>query len=139
MEGIIKQLILHKSDKITVQFVRYAVVGGVATVVDWAVFFCSMSFLFTGYITALVVSFSLGTLVNYILSRAWVFNVGRTQILPEFIYFTLIGAAGLILSVVVMRFLVEVLVFIPMAARIITTVVTLIWNFTARKFLVFNR
>ncbi len=139
MEGIIRQLILQKSDRISVQFIRYAIVGGVATAVDWGVFYCSISFLFTGYITALVISFSLGTLVNYVLSRVWVFNVSRMHILSEFIYFTLIGAAGLIISVVVMRFLVEVLVLIPMAARIITTVVTLVWNFTARRFLVFNR
>lgn len=137
MEEILRNLILSKSDKLSVQFIRYAVVGGIATCVDWGIFYLFEAVLRTHYLIALVVAFMTGITVNFILSKLWVFNAGRYQLRKEFLYFTVIGLIGLLFSVVMMKFMIELLNVLPMIARMLTTFVILSWNFTARKYVLF--
>lgn len=137
MEGILRELVLNKSDRLSVQFLRYIVVGGVSTIVDWIIFYSCIRWGNIGYISALVPAFTAGIAVSYAMSKMWVFNTNKYDQVSEFIYFIIIGIIGLFISFITMKFFIEILAVIPMLARIMTTVITLVWNFGARKYLLF--
>jgi putative flippase GtrA len=112
-------------------------VGGIATVADWGLFYLCEAVVKIHYLLALVMAFIAGIIVNFILSKIWVFNSKRYQLKKEFIFFTIIGLLGLIFSILMMKSMIEFLNILPMIARMLTTFLVLIWNFAARKYLLF--
>jgi len=87
---------VKKSDRTSVQFLRYLVVGGIATAADVGVVALCAYLFKTGELAANVVGFTIGLTVNYILSILWVFEKSKvTGRLGEFITFAAIGLVGL--------------------------------------------
>lgn len=132
-------LILQKQNNTLVQLIKYCFVGGVATVADIGVLYLLSEKLLVHYLIANVFSFICGLLVNYFLSCVWVFETkaeaNKTQ---EFVVFTVIGVIGLSFNSAIMYILVEYLKFIVMHAKVVATILVLLWNFFARKKFVFN-
>ena len=78
------------------EFFRYVVVGGIAFVCDAGTLFALTRFLKVNYLISAPIGFTLGIVVNYLLSRTWVFERRRLQNTPvEVTIFTLIGVVGL--------------------------------------------
>ncbi|MDP2947234.1 MAG: GtrA family protein [Nanoarchaeota archaeon] len=135
----ISDLLFKKTDKIFVQMFRYTFVGGIAFVVD----FCALAF-FTEiigihYLVSAAIAFLLGLAINYILSTAWVFTK-RTfkNKYIEFGFFALIGIVGLGLNELFIWFFTEHIHFYYLFSKIISTIFVYLWNFFARRFLLFR-
>lgn len=123
----------------TGQFTRYLVVGGLAFAIDFGTLYALTEFAHLRYLTSAAIAFVLGLITNYTLSRVWVFQrrtLSSTSL--EFAAFTAIGLIGLGLNQAGLWLLTERAHLHYMASKTLTTGVVFVWNFGARKALLFR-
>ncbi len=134
-----------KVKNLITQFVRYTIVGGIAFIVD----FLTLSIIYKillynfhyGLFLGTAAGFIVGTIVNYCISRRFVFSKDTSRIKNiffEFLIYTIIGILGLLLTEVGMYIGVEVFLFNYAITKILVAGVVLLWNFLVRRFLVFK-
>lgn len=142
--------LLFKSDSTLIQFIRYSFVGFIATAADMLVFHILSNVISINHIISNSISFICGLVVNYVLSRRWVFNAAAGFSIKEFIMFSLIGVIGLGLSDMILYILVDLgillwfihldsIEYIKLISKCIAVIIVLMWNFIARKKIVFNK
>lgn len=121
------------------EFFRYVLVGGIAFIFDTSTLFSLTQFLKVNYLISAPVGFIVGTAVNYVLSRKWVFERRRLTSTPaEMTVFTLIGVVGLGLNEVILWVFQAKLGIFYLFAKGVSGVVVLGWNFGARKITLFR-
>ena len=117
---------------------KYALVGGVAFLLDFSMLFLLTEYLHLYYILSATVAFIAGLLCNYVLSVRWVFNErALSNKLAEFFVFSLIGVIGLLLNDGLIWSLTEVGKLHYLSSKIGATVVVFFWNFFARRQVLF--
>ncbi|WP_211224443.1 GtrA family protein [Eremococcus coleocola] len=131
--GIVLKTIQH----LIKQIMDFAIVGVIATVIDYMIFVFIYNLLGWHYNVATVIAFSLSTIFNYWASMKYVFKskYAKEDRHREFMIFVGLSIIGLILNVVLMRFSVETLQIIPNIAKILVTGVVMVFNFVTRKLL----
>ena len=128
------------------EFIRYAIVGGIAFVADFStlvltqeVFFKTFSY---GVYIATVCGFIVGLAVNYLLSLKFVFTAekdrGKGRSVGAFLVFGVIGLIGLWWTELGMWIGIAVLGWNYMIVKILVTGAVLAWNYLGRKLLIFN-
>ena len=124
------------------QFCRYFVTGGLAFVVDFGLFALALYVLGIHYLVANLLGLVGGTTVNYILSFGWVFSSQKRRMekhkVIETTIFVSIGLLGMLFNEGLMYVFVDMLNLQEMFAKIIAAAIVLIWNFAARKFILFQ-
>lgn len=142
------------------ELLRYALVGGVATVVDWTVLFVFTEYVFPslsyGVYLAHVFSFLSGLNTNFFLSNRFVFTAvhqkERGRDWKAFLLFGVIGVIGLLMTELGawlsdLLFGAKTLLFtvfgldvrVYLVTKAILTVIVFLWNYLARKILVYDR
>lgn len=134
---MLKELLLQKSSRLSIQFFRYFIVGGIATVFDIGFLYFFTEFLLIYYLVSAALAFLVGVIVNYTLSKLWVFDKSRYSFGPEFIIFFIIGIVGLGLNELILYVSVEFFSLWYMTAKIISVIIVFCWNFFARKKILF--
>jgi putative flippase GtrA len=125
------------------KLVKYLAVGVVGTLVDWTVFYALIDFIGLFYPFAKVISYSMGTVVNFFLNRRFTFQNTYKKLHYQFVSFALIAVIGLALQEAVMYVLVQYVfdsstslwIF---AANVIATLVGFVWTFIANKKITFR-
>lgn len=136
----LKGLFLHKSNNIFLQLFRYTFVGGFAFVVDFGLLYILTEYAHLHYLLSATISFLVGLIVNYIISVIWVFSKSvYSNKAVEFLLFTGVGVIGLGINNVCLWLLSDVFMVWYMYSKVLTTVITYLWNFFARKFILFNK
>lgn len=121
------------------EFARYVIVGGTATVCDAVTLFSVTEFLKVNYLISAPIGFMVGTVVNYALSRSWVFQRRTLKSKPaELTIFTLTGVVGLGLNEGILWYFQSRLGVYYLFAKGVSGCVVLAWNFGARKLLLFR-
>lgn len=121
-----------------VQFFRYGIVGGIAFVADYGSLYLLTEFFHLHHLISAAIAFCIGLAVNYAFSTKWVFGESRFRgKWAEFTVFALIGVAGLGLNELIIWFFSDILPLHYMASKLISTAVVFLWNFLARKFIIF--
>ncbi len=122
------------------QFFRYAFVGGWATIADWGVFALFNEIVRLHYLISAPIAFLMGLTVNYLLSKKFVFSTENSNHLAstEFAAYGIIGIIGLLMTMVIMWILTEFAGLLPIISKIIATAIVLVWNFLARKFVLYK-
>lgn len=118
----------------------YSLGAGAAFAVDFGLLYAQVEFLGIHYLVAATVSFLAGTAVVYWVSVRHAFehrSVADRR--KEFLYFTAIGAAGILLNILLMATLVGGFGLHYLLAKIGTAAVTFVANLGARKWLLFTR
>lgn len=114
---------------------KYFIVGGVCTVLDFALLFALTKWGGMPPVSASVVSFMAGTLLNYYLCTLWIFKVRRVANPKlEMTYYLIITAVGLGINSVVIWWLTSSFGHDVMVSKLGATFVTYWWNFGARKY-----
>ncbi len=92
-------------NKSVLQFVKFAVVGGGATVVDYLVFFLFSRILITGLFSGQVLkqvskslSFIVSAAVNYYFNRKWTFQSHDKNVTTQTLKFYVVAGVGLIFN-----------------------------------------
>ena len=124
---------------LAVQFLRYLIVGGVAFLADFGTLALLTSGFGWHYLQSAAVAFGIGTVFNYIFSVRWVFDVRAVKNHRlEFLFFVLIGLAGLGINHLLLWMLTDGLNVHYLQSKLVTAGGVLIWNFAARKLLLFS-
>ena len=111
------------------QAVFYTFVGAIATAVDHGSFYVLNLLCTIDYKIAVSMSFTIGSVVNYILNKQITFNDRTKQIVTQLSVFTVLGIISLLMSVFLMFIQVKLMGMLAMPARIITTGIMLTVNF----------
>ena len=127
------------------EFFKYAIVGGIAFVVDFTTLWLCQEFIFYkityGVYWATACGFAAGLVVNYVLSILYVFTeakkTGKGRTVKAFVIFTVIGIVGLGLTEVGMWCGLQ-LHFDYRFVKIVVTGIILLYNYIARKIIIFR-
>lgn len=120
-------------------FLCYVLCGGLATIFDWGSFYVASYLLKWHYVLAVILSFSLGTLVNYISNKFITFHNFYKNIPLQFGVFLVGAGSALLLTALMMLLLVEYFHYSKMGARILVTGIMLFYNFNFHRYLTFGR
>ena len=150
----------QKNKGIILEILRFLLVGGLATVIDFAVFELCMYVLFStldetlNLVLSTTCGFVVGLIFNYIFSIIFVFKGAKedkkTQTIQAFLLFTLIGVIGLGIKIGIQtggNALMNVIFsdatgfwawFIDTFVYGVATLIVLVWNYIGRKLLIFK-
>lgn len=160
----IKALFTGETDNTFIQFFRYCFVGGFAFVVDFGVLTLLVELFNIPHIVSATISFIAGLATNYILSTFWIFKSSKVNNkLAEFAIFAGIGVVGLLLNDAIIWLFQDILgknlllggsseavgdyvdyyifgkIQYYMVGKVTATVVSFVWNFVARKLILFSK
>lgn len=127
-----------KRTKPKLKIVRYFFVGGIAAVVDIALFAIFAKYLGYNYIAVACVSFFAATLVNYLISIKFVFESGaRHGKKKEVSLVYLVSGVGLGLNLLILYISISILGIEKITSKVIATGLVFFWNYYARKHFIF--
>jgi putative flippase GtrA len=140
LKSFIRQLFLHKSPDIRIQAFRYLISGGTAFLVDAGLLaLLTESFGEQHLLLWTAIAFSVGLLITYLFSILWVFDKRSLKNRSaEILIFVLIGICGLGLTEALMWLITGKAGLHYMVSKIITTVIVFVWNFAAKKLILFR-
>lgn len=116
------------------QIIKFGFVGGTAFFIDAGILLL-LTKLGINYLIANILSFSVSVIYNYILSMKFVFNVKETNSQKNFFQFIVLSIIGLGINELIMKICVEKLLISVLIAKIIATIIVMIYNFITRKIL----
>ncbi|MDO4670756.1 MAG: GtrA family protein [Aerococcus sp.] len=119
------------------QFIKFGIVGVVATVIDFAVYFVLTDVIGIHYLIANLLSFSISTVFNYWASMRYVFEskyVGKDRAREAVIFVTL-SILGLGVQQLSLWLAVTKLLLGTTFGKIAATAVSMVFNFVTRKWL----
>ena len=118
-----------------VQLLKYILVGGLCTVLDFLLLYILVNYLDINYLVSSVISFMSGTFLNYFLCVNWIFDVRVVRKKhQELLYYILITGVGLGINTSLIWIFTEFAGFYFMISKIVAVFVTFWWNFCARKY-----
>lgn len=119
-------------------FLKYCLVGAIATIVDYSLLFGLTEFLGLWYMFSATFGFIGGATTNYLLNRIWTFENNDKRIGRQVGIFLMIAGIGIILNNGILAVGVEIFGIWYMLAKVISTAITLIWNFIGHKYITFR-
>jgi putative flippase GtrA len=133
--------------KLLQEFCRYAFIGGTAFLVDIGLLYLFKNYVFYNYenvgvYISAIIGFIGGLIFNYYFSLVFVFDSARKnkkgRSLNSFIVFAAIGIAGLLLTEIGMFVGIQIFAMQYLLVKLLIAMVVLIWNYEARKILIFR-
>jgi putative flippase GtrA len=112
------------------QFLRFCVVGAIATGLQYAVLIVGVEKLHAAAPVASAVGFAISACVNYALNYRFTFASEKPHQLAAS-RFAVVAATGLIINTVLMLILNDAMHLRYLWAQVIATVIVLLWNFFA--------
>jgi putative flippase GtrA len=124
------------------QFASYIIVGGVATLVEWGLFWLFFYPLKWNQNLAFTIAFILSTLANMLLGRLLTFknskiinqsNNKKLNVIKETTLIYLVSIVGYIFNILLLNFFTGVFKINPMISKMLATGIVFFWNYLARK------
>ena len=134
-KSVIKTVRKNKDVK---DFMLYLIVGGLATIVEWGIFFLLNQLLNINHLLATAIAFIFSTIANWGFGRLLVFKHSHESLSKELTKIYATSIIGLIINECIMYLGVDILGAHAMLIKIIATGVAFIWNFLVRKHLIYN-
>lgn len=122
------------------EIIKYLISGGFAFLADFATLYLLTEFLGLYYYVSVGLGFLVGVVIVYILNTRWVFKYrAQKNKNYEFLIFLVIAIDGLCLNLILVPFFTEIAELYYLISKVITTIIVLFWNYTARKYFLFSR
>lgn len=123
-----------KNNKLMIQILKFGIVGGIATAIDFAVFFILHELLGINTIISNICSFTISVIYNYIASVKWVFDVDKSKNKKtQFILFIVFSVIGLGLNTIIVYVCTDIMKLYSMIGKVLATGVVMVFNFITRK------
>ena len=123
-----------KNNKLLMQIIKFVIVGGIATIIDFVIFFLLHEILKINTLISNITSFSISVIYNYIASVKWVFDVDKDKNKKEqFIIFIVLSIIGLIINTIIVYICIDVIKMYSIIGKILATAIVMVFNFVTRK------
>jgi putative flippase GtrA len=137
---LIKRLFINETSSWFIQLFRYLFVGGFSFIVDYGLLYFLTEYLHLYYLLSATISFIAGLITNYLISTSWIFTKSKLKNrTAEFAIYGIIGVVGLFFNNIILYFLTDYIHIHYMISKLITTAIVLVWNFAARKYILYNK
>ena len=118
--------------KLLVQIFKFVIVGGIATLIDWIIYFICYHFIGIEPLIANIISFTISVIYNFWASIKYVFDV-KGDNKKNFIIFVVFALIGLGINEIIIFLLHNKLLWNAMLVKIIATAIVMVFNFVTRK------
>lgn len=118
-------------------FLLYLIVGGIATISEWIIFYL-LDKLLLHYAVATTIAYILSTFINWSAGRILVFKESKQSLFKEILSIYLASIVGLLLNLLIMWITVDLLSANEMLSKIIATALVFFYNFIIRKVLIYK-
>ncbi len=118
--------------------IRYAVVGVAGTAIDVLALWAFVELFGFSILWGTTFAFILAVIHNYILNKIWTFNVKEKNHVKFFSKFLTVSVVGLGLTLAIMYLLTDILSVNYLIAKLITSLVVVMWNFLTNKLWTFR-
>ena len=123
-----------KIKKLLEQLVKFGIVGVIATLLEWIIFYICTNQLKIHYSISTIIGFSISTIFNYWASVKWVFDVNKEKSEKlNFILFVVLSIVGLGLNELILWICIEKFAIYNMIGKVIATGIVMVFNFITRK------
>ena len=123
-----------KTENLFVQIFKFVIVGGIATIIDWAVYYVLYNYFNINPLLGNILSFTVSVIYNYTASVKWVFDVNKDKSkIRMFIEFMVFSIIGLLLTELILYIGINKLMMDAMLTKIIATAIVMVFNFITRK------
>lgn len=123
-----------KNNKLLMQVLKFLIVGGIATIIDYAIFFLLHEIIGIGTIISNIISFTVSVIYNYTASVKWVFEVDKSKDKKQqFIIFIVFSIIGLLLNTGIVYLCTDIIKLYSLIGKVIATSIVMIFNFITRK------
>lgn len=114
------------------KFASYLVVGSIAFIIDASITLMLAKYIH--YVAANTVGFIVANLANFLLAHKWVFhgNLEPNELGRAYLTTLAVSIVGLLISNLCMIMFVDVAGWHLLPAKILTTIIVLVWNFLGR-------
>lgn len=119
------------------QIIRFLIVGGLSTLVNYSIFYV-LIMLGVQYLISSAIGFVCGILFGYPFNKKWTFDAAPLSHKYLFPYF-LIYLLSLVISLIFLKITVSYFNIDPKIANILAIIITTITNFIGIKFGVFKK
>ena len=135
------------TDNEYIKILLYLFVGGTAALVEWGLFYVFITYVLNGIglsLTAMTMlgtcmAFCLSTLYHYFLGNILVFNSGsKYKRGKELSLVFLVSIMGLAFNLLFMYIFVSLMGCNPMASKVLTSCIVVVWNYLSRKKWIFR-
>ena len=125
---------------IALEFFGYLCASACALLVDFSFFVFALRVLEWSWLVSSSLGFSLGVFVAYFISVRLVFKTRKYLTAPYFegTIFFVTGLVGVVVTILVLWFCIEILFLPPELSKVVSAGFTFISNFLARKLLLFR-
>ena len=121
-------------NKLVNKIIRFSIVGGIATIIDFVYLYIFKEFLNFNVILANTLSFIISVTYNYIASITWVFDTNKNENKKiQFILFIIFSIVGLIINNIILYILTDKLNIYYLISKVVATLIVMIFNFITRK------
>ena len=123
-----------KNNKLLMQIMKFVIVGGIATIIDFGVLVLLKEVFGMKPVIANVISFTVSVIYNYIASVKWVFDVNKDQDKKtQFVVFVILSVIGLGINTLIIWLCDDVLGIYYLIGKVLATGIVMVFNFVTRK------
>jgi len=120
-------------------FLKFAIVGGFATILNYGLFFALFKLFNVNYLISSATGYISGVILGFYLNKTWTFESESKEYVPEVIKYFIVYAISLVVGLGLLKILVSYLNIHPLVANIGVIGCTTIMNFIGTKFFVFQK
>lgn len=123
-----------KNNKLLMQIVKFIIVGGIATIIDFVLLYILKEFVGINEIVSNTISFTISLIYNYIASIKWVFDVDNNKNQnKQFVTFVVFSFIGLFINNLILWICIDKFSINYLLGKVIATGIVMIFNFVTRK------
>lgn len=119
-------------------FFLYLIVDGIATIVEWIIFYILNSLFYLHYIPSTIIAYIISTFSNWAAGRLLVFKRSEKGFVAEIFSIYAASIIGLLLNLAIMWVIIDFVNANSMIAKIVATILVFLWNYIVRKTIIYK-
>ncbi len=121
------------------EFLAYFFIGGTATILDWGIFWLTVSGFGFHYEAGLMSSYMLAGIFHFFANKLITFQCQSDNLGSQYTLYICLTLSSLLISMGIIAVLINIFTLNSMVARMITTGIMLIPNYLLHKHITFNK
>lgn len=122
----------------SMEIFRFIIAGIISAVLELIILMYLVNYPKLDYLSSNFLAFTITNIINYLLSRFWVFRHGKNRLFKEAFFFLIVVLLALLLNQFVFWIGVSVLKIDYKLSKIFAIGITVIFNFFSKKHIVFQ-